>query len=378
MNILLLSSYHANSHCKWCEGLMHNIPANWTLLSLSARNFSWRIRGNSLSWAFRNRSDLLRNYDLIIATSMTDLNGLIGFVPVLGKIPSLVYFHENQFAYPASDRIKENRTIENVEPMLVPVYAALSANAVCFNTNYNANTFRTGLKQLLKRLPDYVPAGLVEQIDAHVQQLIVPVDDDFFPAKLTEKSNVFSLVWNHRWEYDKWPECLFLALELLNDQNITFELYILGEQFSNSPEIFNEAKDKFSHQIKRWGRVEDVQDYQAVLRKSHVVVSTALHDFQGLAVLEAVASGCLPVVPDRLAYCELFDEKYRYASCMDDIDQQAKHLSDHLINLYEKFKLNKFPLAPDVSELSWHNKKHQYAELIEKVAGKPLLETTQL
>ncbi|MFT7132051.1 MAG: hypothetical protein ACI81O_000759 [Cyclobacteriaceae bacterium] len=46
-------------------------------------------------------------------------------------------------------------------------------------------------------------------------------------------------------------------------------------------------------------------DYLALLGRSHVVLSTAIHEFPGVAVLEAVAVGCLPVVPDALAYQSL-------------------------------------------------------------------------
>jgi len=95
MRILLLSAYDAHSHRRWRQGLVAAFPEwRWTVLTLPPRFFSWRVRGNSLSWAFSERETLEQSYDVLVATSMTDLSALKGLVP------ALVYCHENQFAYP--------------------------------------------------------------------------------------------------------------------------------------------------------------------------------------------------------------------------------------------------------------------------------------
>ena len=99
MKILLLSAYDAASHQRWRQELEEFFPEHqWTQLSLPPRYFSWRVRGNSVSWAFSQRTLLTQAYDLVIVTSMVDLSSLRGFVPELARIPTLVYFHENQFA----------------------------------------------------------------------------------------------------------------------------------------------------------------------------------------------------------------------------------------------------------------------------------------
>jgi glycosyltransferase involved in cell wall biosynthesis len=60
--------------------------------------------------------------------------------------------------------------------------------------------------------------------------------------------------------------------------------------------------------------VADRAQYLKLLNDVDVVVSTARQEFQGIAVLEAIAAGCCPVVPDSLAYREFVPEAYRYQS----------------------------------------------------------------
>ena len=57
-------------------------------------------------------------------------------------------------------------------------------------------------------------------------------------------------------------------------------------------------------------------------------MSTALHDFQGLGVLEGMQRGCLPVVPDRVAYPEYVPPILRYP-CGTEA-QEASALADRL------------------------------------------------
>lgn len=120
MKILLLSAHDAASHRIWRQGLVKIFAEyQWTILTLPARHFSWRIRGNSLTWAFSKREVLTRPYDLVITTSMTDLATLRGLVSQLTEVPSLVYFHENQFAYP-----ERKHAYSRVEQKIVTLCAA--------------------------------------------------------------------------------------------------------------------------------------------------------------------------------------------------------------------------------------------------------------
>lgn len=54
------------------------------------------------------------------------------------------------------------------------------------------------------------------------------------------------------------------------------------------------------------------EEYYRLLSRSKVVVSFALQENFGYGVQEAVNLGCVPVLPNRLAYAEQFNEKYLY------------------------------------------------------------------
>ena len=72
-----------------------------------------------------------------------------------------------------------------------------------------------------------------------------------------------------------------------------------------------------------WGYLQSRADYDRLLGEADVAISTALHDFQGLSVLEAMASGCLALAPDRLAYPEYVPAAQRYASHADNPAAEA-------------------------------------------------------
>lgn len=358
--ILLLSPYDAISHRYWREGLVAAFPEyDWSVLTLPPRHFSWRTRGNSLTWALSEDEVFRQEFDLIIATSMTDLSALKGMRPSLAAVPTLLYFHENQFAYPES-----GREHQSIEPKIASIYAAASADRIAFNSDYNRKTFLQGSNALLNKMPDHVPPGIKQLLLEKSCILPVPLIDSCFQANRHEGSEQFSILWNHRWEYDKAPERFFSALCLLKKQNVNFMVNVVGQCFRKTPAIFDRMKEELSDHIGTWGYVEDLSEYHAIIRQSHVVVSTALHDFQGLGVLEATAAGCIPAVPDRLAYREYIPEQFRFTSYPDHAEKEEEALASRLTELAELHQNGILPKAPDISSLSWKDMRQQYSSII--------------
>ena len=360
MRILLLSAYDAHSHSRWRRGLVAAFPEHdWTVLSLPPRNFSWRIRGNSLSWALAERDVLDQPRELLIATSMTDLSALKGMVPSLAAVPGLVFFHENQFAYPARPAARDCH-----EPKMVSLYAALAADRVLFNSEYNRQSFLQGVEAFLDTMPDAVPPGVVEHIAGSSGTLPVPLEADWFAAhgETACKDEPFTVIWNHRWEYDKGPECLFAAMRKLQQSGADFRLHVVGQQFRRQPAVFAEMYPLLKAHVGAWGTVESESGYRRLLQRSHVVLSTALHEFQGLALLEATACGCIPLAPDRLAYPEFVPAVFRYPSFPDDPGRESDAIAGHLLALHARYQKGELPMPPDVSSLSWTHLRQAYAK----------------
>jgi glycosyltransferase involved in cell wall biosynthesis len=360
--VLLLSAYDAHSHRRWRRGLVAACPDwDWTVLALPPRHFAWRVRGNSLSWAFSERHTLEQPYDAIVATSMTDLSALKGMVPALAMIPSLVYCHENQFAYP-----HQPEHIPRSEPRITGLYAMLAADRVLFNSDYNRTSLLEGARALLAQMPDAVPRGVVDRLAEKTAVLPVPLEEIWFAAP-PRHNGPFTLVWNHRWEFDKAPERLFAALLKLKGAGVDFRIHVTGQQFRRQPAVFADMKARLGDCIGQWGFVEATANYAQVLRESHVVLSTALHEFQGLAVLEATACGCYPLVPDRLAYPELFPDACRYASYPDEPARECEAMADALLGLNEQYRQGGLPAAPGVTALAWKELVRTYRHEIESV-----------
>lgn len=334
---LLISAYDAGSHRYWRKGLEQQLGEyDWTVITLPARFFSWRIRGNPISLLAEYSVDLSADYDFIVATSMVDLATLKGIVPSLAKTPSLIYFHENQFEYP-----KRQHQPASIEPQMVNLYSAMAASAVVFNSEFNRDSFFAGIDRLMEKLPDYTATHLSKQLAAKSSVIPVPVNDDWFDiarfdkeqTNLSSDGQPVKILWNHRWEYDKGPDRLLAFLNALKSRDILYEINIVGEAFRKIPGEFNTIEQNFADNINAFGFIPDAQHYKTLLSQCDIVLSTAIHEFQGVAVMEAVSAGCLPLVPDRLSYQALIPEKYRYCSNIESPEFEANAAVERLLEV---------------------------------------------
>ena len=81
------------------------------------------------------------------------------------------------------------------------------------------------------------------------------------------------------------------------------------------------------------GYVESKEEYLQWLEKADWVLSTATHEFFGIAVVEALFAGCLPWLPERLSYRELLPACARGltpATQIDSPEEITKQILEHL------------------------------------------------
>ncbi|PYG01319.1 MULTISPECIES: DUF3524 domain-containing protein [unclassified Thioalkalivibrio] len=352
--VLLLSAYRADSHAAWADALVTAFPGiDWQRFELPGRHFRWRIRGNPISWL-----DALEGVraDAIVATSMVDLATLRGLHPPLAGLPALYYFHENQFAYPVGEH-----QVRSIEPQIVQVYGALSAGRIAFNSAFNRDSFLDGLRALLRRMPDAVPPGVPERLAERARVLPVPVAPPRRPDGGTPERDPGLILWNHRWEYDKRPELFAEALERLAARGRDFRLALLGPRPEPPPDALQRIRQRFGACIVADGRVPR-EEYDALLRRAGIVVSSTAHEFQGLSMLEASAAGARPLVPDALCYPEQYPCEYRYPT--GDSEALAARLDGWLTD--------GLPPPVDVSALETTALLPAWARALEELTGRVL------
>ena len=301
MRILALEPYYGGSHRTFLDGWISQSRHDWTVLTLPAFKWKWRMRHGAWSLARQGAELAARGsrWEGIFCSSMLDLATFLGLVPAdISRLPAVVYFHENQLTYPV--RTEAERDLHFA---FTHLSSGLAARAVWFNSEFHRREFLGALANILSRMPDFSTPEAVDEIRG--KSSVEPPGVLGVPARPARSPGPLRILWAARWEFDKNPEGLFAALEILEARQVPYRLSVLGESYREVPEIFPLARQRFAHRIDRWGYQDSRDDYLEALLQADVFVSTAIHEFFGIAAAEALAAGCYPLLPDRLAYPEL-------------------------------------------------------------------------
>lgn len=365
MRIVWLNPFHSGSHAAVANGYTRYGSHETQVLSLSIDGgWRWRMRGSALTLARMCREQAI-SADLIVATSMLDLATFRALTRDLfpPDQPFALYMHENQITYPLpKDRQRD------VGLAWLSITAALTADRIFFNSDFHRRDFLSGMQALLRRYHDHRELASVDDIAARSEVLppgieLAALDAVCTTAKLRNHPPV--ILWNGRWEYDKQPEVFFAALEEVARRGYDFRLIIAGEHVDPDYPPFRAARERWQRQIVHWGFVPDADAYRRLLWQADIVVSTALHENFGIGVVEALACGCVPVLPQRQNYPDLLPTNY-HANCLYAQDES---LPDRICaTLNDLDRLRTIDWRAIAAPYGWHVLGPQYDVCFQAIA----------
>ncbi len=309
MRVLFLEPFHGGSHRLFAERLAAQSRHRVETLTLPGSFWKWRMRGAHLSLLEKVRARL-GQFDALLSSGMLSLAELVGALPQLARIPKVVYLHESQLAYPVAPG-----ETKDVHFGFTNISTALAADRLVFNSRFHQEEFLGGIAEFLKPMPDHRPVGLADGLRPKCSVVYPGIDCAELERHRHEPDRAgrpVTILWNHRWEFDKQPEIFFQALAKLAAEDLAFRVHIAGENFQVRPKPFLEAIKLLGDRIATFGHVPSREDYIRLLWDSDIVVSTAIQEFFGIAVMEAVYCGARPLLPGRLAYPELYPQEFLY------------------------------------------------------------------
>ena len=364
MKILLVEPYYTGSHKQWAEGYQKYSRHQIKILSMKGQFWKWRMHGGAVTIA-RRFKDMKWQPDLILATDMLDLSTFLALSRKKSYgISTAIYFHENQLAYPWSQKDRDVQQKRDTHYGFINYASALTADRVFFNSEFHMISFMDALQPFLKHFTDHRELDSVNVIHNKSRVLHLGMDLQQFNDHRVGKEGKPLVLWNHRWEYDKNPGLFFSVLKQVKNDGHNFKLAVLGENFSQSPKIFEEARRTFKDVIVQWGYVESFKEYAEWLWKADILPVTSNQEFFGVSVMEAIYCDTWPILPNRLTYPELLppdQHKDHLYSGEDDLFNKITWALEHR----EKIKSTPFHLF--AKPFDWETMAPVYDDAMEQI-----------
>ncbi len=317
----IVSPFHGGSHAYWANGYIQHSAYDWDTYSLPDKYWKWRMYGASIHLADQLASSGMI-YDKILTTDMLDLALLKSLnTSMMPSATYTLYMHENQLVYPWSPTDRDPSLGRDHHYGFTNYTSALVADHCIFNSEYHRQSFINGAEKLLQKMPDYRSMETVKSIADKSSVIGIGIDLPRLPLK--PKSSTPRILWNHRWEYDKNPKLFFDTLLAIKEQGIQFELVILGSKTSIIPSEFKDSIEKLKDNIAHVGYVESRSDYHNLIASCTHLPVTSNQDFFGISTVEGIAYGCIPLLPNRLAFAEHIDPE-AYVGCFYTDDQEFR------------------------------------------------------
>lgn len=310
LRILAFEPFDTGSHRAVRESITQHSRHAWTWFTLPGRAWKWRMRLGALDLVAQAEAAgaLGAPADVIFTTSLLSVADLVAMLPAaLRQTPVALYMHENQAAYPMGPAVADDpeAAARDAHFAVTNLTSIATADVTIWNSAWNRDSFYEGIETLLAHAPDAASRRHLAGRQGRDVVVWPPVEKPDAEAPLDRPIGApIRVVWPHRWEHDKGPDEL-LEIARTHTEPLNLRWTILGEQFRHVPPAFAEFEREFSGRIDAMGYEPDRSKYREHLARCDWVLSTAQHEFFGIAVVEALLAGCLPWLPDRLSYPEL-------------------------------------------------------------------------
>ncbi|XP_063017637.1 glycosyltransferase-like domain-containing protein 1 isoform X8 [Melospiza melodia melodia] len=168
MSVLLIEPFYGGSHKQLMDLLQEELQEDCVLCTLPAKKWHWKARTSALY--FMQTVPTSSKYRILFASSVLNLAELAALRPDLGKLKKVLYFHENQLAYPVQ-KCQERDFQYGYNQIL----SCLVADVVVFNSAFNMESFLKSIGKFMKLIPDHRPKDLEKIIRPKCQVLYFPV-----------------------------------------------------------------------------------------------------------------------------------------------------------------------------------------------------------
>lgn len=316
--------------------------------------------------------------DLLLVTDMLDLTTFLALTRAQTAVtPTVLYMHENQLTYPLPSNgrtgpMRRQQGERDHHYVFINYASMLAADKVLFNSQFHFDSWFTAVPNFLKHFPEYNELNSIELLRQKSEVLPVGVD---FKRLAIENSRLASknsqsplILWNQRWEYDKNPEAFFQALYHIAAEKIPFTLALCGQQYGKQPAIFKEAMQKLEAHIIHNGHA-DAATYRQLLWQADITISTAVHEFFGISVLEAIYCQTFPILPNRLSYPELLPAPY-HLQCLYQNQPGLEQRLKWALAEPGKAQQTAQELATAVAHFDWSQVAPKYDKTFAKLAKK--------
>jgi glycosyltransferase involved in cell wall biosynthesis len=327
LRVLGFEPFDAGSHEAIRRSISRHSRHDWTWVTSAGRAWKWRMRTAAIHMTdgLESLHERKGPFDIVVASSLMSLADLRAFWDRAGmpRAAFVLSMHENQAAYPEGHATAVSRD-RDVHFALTNLTSMLAADRVIFNSRWNRESFLDGIEALLRHAPEPAFRGIRPRLASSSVVLWPPVegppaDTGDVTRPLCEPGEPIRVVWPHRWEHDKGPEEL-LAIARGCTVRANLRWTILGQSFERVPEAMRAFQEEFRDRIDHMGFVESRREYWKRLHRCDWVLSTARHEFFGIAVVEALLAGCLPWLPDRLSYSEIIPDMAKGLSPLEPPD----------------------------------------------------------